>query len=117
LLTTAIVNTVSQPLLVLNDKLDILISNPAFNQAFNSNNENLTGQSLLTINDSAWDCGQLRNHLIDTLTRNIAFDDYCLDVSFPVIGKKHLLINGRILKQSSGSQAMILLAIQVSNNI
>ena len=42
-LTTAIVNTVSQPLLVLDDKLDILTVNPAFNQAVNSKNENLIG--------------------------------------------------------------------------
>ncbi|WP_262965276.1 CheR family methyltransferase [Methylobacter psychrophilus] len=111
-LTTAIVNTVNQPLLVLDDKLDILIANPAFNQVFNSGKADMTGQSLLTINASAWDCVQLYNHLMDTLTSHIAFEDYCLDISFPVIGNKHLMINGCILKQSPGSQALILLAIQ-----
>ena len=75
-LTTAIVNTVRQPLLVLDDKLHILTANPAFNQTFNSKNENLTGQSLFAINESAWDCAQLRNHLTETLTSNIAFDEY-----------------------------------------
>jgi two-component system CheB/CheR fusion protein len=111
-LTTAIVNTVRQPLLVLDDKLCILTANPAFNQMFNIKNENLTGQSLFVINESAWDCVQLRNHLTKTLNSNIAFDEYYLDAKFPVIGKKRLMINGCILKQSPGSPILILLAIE-----
>jgi len=111
-LTTAIVNTIRQPLLVLDNNLHILTANPAFNQAFNSKNENLTGQSLFAINESIWDCAQLRKHLNETLTNNIAFDVYYLEVEFPDIGKKRLMINGRILKQSPGSPALILLAIE-----
>ncbi len=111
-LATAIVNTVRQPLLVLDDKLHIIAANPAFKQTFNSKNENLTGQSLFVINESAWDCIQLRNHLAETLTHSIAFDQYYYDAEFPDIGKKHLIINGRILKQSPGSPALILLAIE-----
>jgi len=53
-----------------------------------------------------------RNYLIDTLTSNIAFDGYCLEARFPDIGKKCLMINGRIMKQAAGSRALILLAIQ-----
>ena len=110
-LTTAIVNTVHQPLLVLDDQLCILTANPAFNQIFN-NNENLTGQSLCAINESAWDCVQLRKHLSETLTSNIAFNEYYYDAEFPDIGKKRLMISGRILKQSPGSPALILLTIE-----
>jgi two-component system, chemotaxis family, CheB/CheR fusion protein len=111
-LTTAIVNTISQPLLVLDEKLHILAANPAFNQTFNSKNENLTGQSLFAINESAWNSAQLRNHLTETLTGNIAFDEYYLDALFPVIGKKRLMINGRILRQLPGSPTLILLSIE-----
>jgi hypothetical protein len=84
----------------------------ALQQAFNTKNENFTGQSLCAINESAWDCAQLRDHLTGTLTSNIAFDEYCYDAEFPGIGKKRLMINGRILKQSPGSPALILLAIE-----
>lgn len=101
-----------QPLLVLDDKLHVLTANPAFKQKFNIKNENLTGQSLFAINESAWDCAQLRNYLTETLTSNIAFDEYYYDTKFPDIGKKRLMINGRILKQSPGSPALILLSIE-----
>jgi len=54
----------------------------------------------------------LRNYLTETLISNIAFDEYCLEAIFPAVGKKRLIINGRILKQSPGIQALILLAIE-----
>ena len=112
LLTTAIVNTVNQPLLVLDDNLLILTANPSFNQRFNANDENLTGQSLFVINGAAWDNTPLRNHLTATLTHKSVFDKYYLDGEFPGIGKKRLMINGRILKQSPDSPALILLGIE-----
>ena len=111
-LTTAIVNTIRQPLLVLYDKLSIITANTAFNQTFNIKNENLTGQSLFVINESVWDSTQLRSHLAETLTNSIAFDEYYYDAEFRDIGKKRLIINGRILEQSPGNPALILLAIE-----
>jgi two-component system, chemotaxis family, CheB/CheR fusion protein len=111
-LTKAVVNTVRQPLLVLDDKLIIVTVNSAFNQAFNSKNENLTGQSLLSINESAWNVAELREHLTGTLTSNIAFDEFYVETQFPVIGKRRLMINGCILKQTPGSPTFILLAIE-----
>ena len=111
-LTTAIVNTVRQPLLVLDEMLCILTANPAFNQAFTINNENVAGQSLFAIHGSAWDCAALRTHLSELLTSNRAFDGYYLDTKFPVIGDKRLLINGCILKQAKDSPTLLLLAIE-----
>ena len=111
-LTTAIVNTVRQPLLVLDDTLCILAANPAFNQTYTLNNENVTGKSLFAINESAWDCTTLRKHLTEILTSNQAFDGYYLDAKFPVIGNRRLMINGCILKQSQDCPTLILLAME-----
>ncbi|MCX7097640.1 MAG: PAS domain-containing protein [Methylococcales bacterium] len=111
-LTTAIVNTVRQPLLVLDDKFCILTANPAFNQAFSSNNDNLAGQALFAINGAGWDSDALRGYLTGTLTSNMPLDAYCMEADFPGVGHKRLLVNASILKQSPGSPAMILLAIQ-----
>jgi two-component system CheB/CheR fusion protein len=111
-LMTAIVNTVSQPLLVLDDKLNIFAANPAFNRAFNIKNETLTGQSIFKINDSAWDCEQLRRLLAGTLANNTAFEEYYYDAEFPGMNRKSLLISGRILKQSPANPELILLAVE-----
>jgi len=52
------------------------------------------------------------DYLTGTLSSNIGFDVYSLDAKFPDIGNKRLIINGSILKQSPGSPALILLAIE-----
>ncbi|MGZ8193087.1 MAG: CheR family methyltransferase [Methylobacter sp.] len=114
-LTTSIVNTIRQPLLVLDNKLNIISANPAFIQTFNATNENLTGQSLFAIHKSAWDGVELRRHLFGTLTGHTVFDKFIHDAEFPGLGKKQLIINGRILKQSKESPPLVLLAINEIN--
>ncbi|MDD5277692.1 MAG: chemotaxis protein CheB [Methylovulum sp.] len=110
-ITTTIVNTIHQPLLVLDEQLHILTGNPAYNQAFNRGNETLAGQSLFNISGSAWNSEQLRQHLAQTFASTTAFDAFYYAAEFPDIGKKELVINGRMLKQSPSSPALILLAI------
>ncbi|CAA9892478.1 Protein-glutamate methylesterase [Candidatus Methylobacter favarea] len=114
-LTTSIVNTITQPLLVLDGSLQIISANPAFIQAFNAANENLTGQSLSAVHKQAWDSVELRRHLSEILTGHTAFDKLVHDAEFPGLGKKQLIINGRILKQSKDTPPLILLAIDESH--
>ncbi|WP_370527001.1 CheR family methyltransferase [Methylobacter sp. BlB1] len=111
-MASAIVNTVSNPLLVLDENLSIITANPAFHKAFNPSHEDLTGQSFFTINRSAWDSDQLRGHLYETLNSNTPFDAFNYTCECPVIGKKHLTLNGRLLQQSSTNARRILLAIE-----
>ncbi|MGZ8190989.1 MAG: CheR family methyltransferase [Methylococcaceae bacterium] len=113
-ITTAIVTTINQPLLVLDEQLHILTSNPAYDNMFNSSHEQLAGQSLFSINRSAWNSEPLHRHLTSTLASMSAFDGFCYEAEFPDIGKKHLVINGRILKQLPECPTLILLAIDDS---
>lgn len=111
-LTTAVVNTINQPLLVLDDQLNILTANPAFNQRFNKTGEELMGRSLFTINQSVWDSTELRAVLAETQDKAIAFNELYVGIVFPGMGLRKLIINGRLLKQLPAGQALILLAIE-----
>lgn len=111
-LTTAIVNTINQPLLVLDSQLQVLTTNPAYEQMFNNNHEQLTGQSFFDIHTAAWNSPLLRKQITHTLTNNIAFEKFCVETEFADIGKKRLTINGRILNQLPGVPILILLAIE-----
>lgn len=113
-ITTAIVNTINQPLLVLDEHLQIITSNPAYQQLFNSQHETLSGQSLFAIHAEAWNMAELREHLTQTLRLNTAFDGLACTAQFPGIGKKQLVINGRILNQLPGCPILILLALTES---
>ncbi|MDO9163778.1 MAG: CheR family methyltransferase [Methylococcaceae bacterium] len=111
-LTTAIVNTINQPLLVLDDQLQVLTTNPAYEQMFNNNHIQLTGQSFFDIHNQAFNSPLLRKQVTNTLTNNTAFEKFCVETEFADIGKKRITINGRILNQIPGVPILILLAIE-----
>lgn len=113
-LTSAIVNTINQPLLVLDENLQIFTSNDYYNQFFNINPELLNGHSLFTIHDGVWNSPQLQKLLKTTLEHQIPFDKFIYEAEFSDIGHKSLIINGRVLKQLPHSPMLILLAIDES---
>lgn len=110
-ITTAIVNTINQPLIVLDDQLLVLTVNPAYEQVFNSSHDPLAGLYFFEMHAAAWNSPLLRAQLTRTIATSVAFDRFYLEIELPSIGKKHVIINGRILKQSPVSPALILLAI------
>lgn len=111
-MASAIVNTVSSPLLVLDENFSIITANPAFHKTFNPSHEDLAGQSFFSINGAAWSSDQLRSHLNETLNSNIPFDAFNCTYECPATGTKHLTLNGRLLQQSSTNARRILLAIE-----
>ncbi|MGY6274511.1 CheR family methyltransferase [Methylomonas sp. MgM2] len=110
-LTTAIVNSINQPLIVLDDALRVLTVNRAYGQTFNCSPEQVSGKAFFDIHQAAWRSDGLRDHLIRLLADKQAFDCFGHDAAFPGAGKKRLLINGCILKQLPNSPESILLAI------
>ncbi len=111
-IATAIVNTIKQPLMVLDEQFQILTSNQAYNQMFNHTLEPLTGQSLFSIHSSAWNSERLRGQLVKTLASTEAFDEFDCETTFPGVGTKSLILNGRILKQTKDCPTLMLLAIE-----
>ncbi|MCF7971925.1 MAG: PAS domain-containing protein [Methylococcaceae bacterium] len=110
--TRAIVETVRHPLLVLDEHLQILLANPAFFNSFKLDKQQTENQSLLTICAGAWATAEIKQHLKTTLDDKTAFEELHFSHEFPDIGLKHLILNGRILKQSAEKSVHILLAIE-----
>ncbi len=110
-LMTAIVNTVPQPMLVLDRTLRISLVNPAYLKNYGLNHDDFIGQSLFSIHNGAFNLAALRDLLNHTISHNQAFSDLEIDLLFPQIGLKSLLLTGCILKLSSNIPSHILLSI------
>ncbi len=110
-LMTAIVNTVPQPMLVLDHKLCISLVNPAYLKNYGLNHDDFIGQSLFSIHNSAFNTAALRDLLNHTISHNQAFTDFKIDVLFPLTGIKSLLLTGCSLKLSLDIPPHILLSI------
>jgi len=89
----AIVETIREPLLVLDADLRVQGANPAFYQFFQVEPAEIEHRRLFELEDSQWDVPALRTLLEELLPTNHSFTDYTMESTFPRIGHKTLLLN------------------------
>jgi PAS domain S-box-containing protein len=107
-----IVETVREPLIVLDSDLRVLSANRSFYESFKVTPNETVGNLIYNLGNRQWDIPRLRNLLEDILPKNNKFDDYEVEHVFSNIGHKIMLLNARrIIQKEIGSQ-MILLAIE-----
>jgi two-component system, chemotaxis family, CheB/CheR fusion protein len=110
--TESIVNTVREPLIVLDKDLRIISANNAFYNVFQVVKEKTENQLIYDIGNQQWDIPELRELLEEILPKNTHFDDFEVDHCFPTIGHKKMLCNARRVVAVSEQEPMILLAME-----
>ena len=103
-----IVETVREPLLVLEPDLTVRSANDSFYDTFRVTPEETEGRAVYDIGERQWDIPELRRLLEDVLPAETAFNDFEVEHVFPEIGRRIMLLNGRQLDHVE----MILLAIE-----
>ncbi|MBP7408636.1 MAG: response regulator [Flavobacteriales bacterium] len=107
-----IVETVREPLLVLDGELRVVRVNRAFYQTFKVTPAE-TGNSLLyKVGNGQWDIAELRTLLEEILPQHTEVHDFEVVHEFEHIGKKTMLLNARRLVQATDQAPLILLAIE-----
>jgi two-component system CheB/CheR fusion protein len=115
LFAEAIVNTVREPLLVLNEKLTVQSANQTFHHTFKTQAGETIGRHIYALGNGQWNIPRLRLLLEEVLKQNNNFNDFEVEHDFPHVGKKKLLLNARKLKLNrldGQANEMILLAME-----
>lgn len=108
----AIVETMRESLLVLDEHLVVLSASPGFYDTFKTIPARTIGKSIYELGDGQWDIPELRALLEAILPGNTKLDHYEVDHVFPTIGHKSMILNARrVLLGGIGTQ-MVLLAIE-----
>jgi two-component system CheB/CheR fusion protein len=108
----AIIATVREPLLVLDNSMKIISSNQSFYNTFRVVKEEVSGRILYTLGNGQWDIPELRTLLETILPERTSFEHYKVTHAFPVIGHRVMMLNARrILNENMGSD-LILLAFE-----
>ncbi|TVP86183.1 MAG: PAS domain S-box protein [Thioalkalivibrio sp.] len=106
----SIVDTVREPLLVLDSRLRALSANRSFCRTFRVSPQETEGQFLYDLGNRQWDIPRLRTLLEEILPQETALEDFEVEQDFPGIGRKVVLLNARRLRQEGAER--ILLAIE-----
>ena len=107
-----IIDTVREPLIVLDAEFRVTQANRAFFRTFRVAPEDTIGEVLFTLGDGQWDIAPLRELLRDKLAVEPQLNDFDVDHEFPGIGRKIMLLNARLVSQGPNLPRIILLAIE-----
>jgi PAS domain S-box-containing protein len=107
----AIIETLKDPLLVLDQNLNVIRANDAFYETFAVNKDDTRRLKIYDLGNGQWDIPKLRDLLENTLEKTRSFRDFEVDHVFPSIGRKVMRLNGRALF-NDGHKTRILLVIE-----
>jgi diguanylate cyclase (GGDEF)-like protein/PAS domain S-box-containing protein len=108
----AIIATVREPLLVLDNKLRIITANRSFYRTFQVNPEETENRLIYDLGNRQWNIPGLRELLENILPMNNSFEDFEVEHDFKSIGRKTMLLNARKIYREMNHTEMILLAIE-----
>ena len=108
----SIVETVRQPLLILDGELRVRMANRAFYEMFRVTPSETERQLVFTLGNGQWNIPRLRLLLEDVLPHNSHFEDFDVVHDFPVVGQRSMLLNARRVRFDGTLPPHILLAIE-----
>src|ERR1700731_4694051 len=111
-LAQAIVDTVREPLLVLDKDLRVLAASRSFYLAFRVAPTTTQGRLLYTLGDGQWDIPKLRLLLEKIVPEQGVMEDYEVEHAFPDIGKRTMLLNARKVFYEENPHTTLLLGIE-----
>jgi nitrogen-specific signal transduction histidine kinase len=111
-LAQSIVDTVREPLLVLDKGLRVVAASRAFYSTFNVQPEVTQGRLLFTLGDGQWDIPKLRVLLEQIIPERGVMEDYEVEHEFPDIGHRTMCLNARQVVYKAGAESTILLGIE-----
>jgi len=103
-----IVETVREPLLMLDTTLRVHSANRAFYQTFQVSPAETEHHLIYDLGNGQWDIPALRTLLEDIVPQNSVFSDFELVHTFPVIGRRVMLLNARKLKAGNHGELLVL---------
>jgi PAS domain S-box-containing protein len=111
-LAQAIVDTLREPLLVLDNELRVVAASRSFYLTFKVNRQDVQGRPVYALGNGQWNIPELRELLEEILPRHTVMEAYEVQHDFAEIGRRTMLLNAREVFTQNDARALILLAIE-----
>jgi two-component system, cell cycle sensor histidine kinase PleC len=107
-----LIDTIREPLLVLDKDLRVVKASHSFYDFFRVNPDATIGTLIYDLGNGQWNIPGLRELLETILPEKTTFDNYEVEHDFTAIGKRIMLLNARKIQRGLGKEKLILLAIE-----
>jgi len=111
ILTRAIIDTIREPLIVLDKDLRIIVASRSFYKRFKQTHQNTKGKLFYDLGNGQWNIPELRTLLEQVVSKHTTVEGYEVAHDFPALGRRVMLINARAV-QYKDEDKNILLSIQ-----
>jgi chemotaxis protein methyltransferase CheR len=111
-LALAIVDTLPEPFLVLDDTLHLLAGSRCFYEIFEEDATKAHGRSLFELSDGQWNVPGLRKLLTAVVPQRTALEGFEFENDFAHLGRRTIQLNALPIRDEKGESRMVLLAIK-----
>ena len=111
-LAQIVVDTVREPLLVLDDTLKIRVASNSFHTSFQIDPQDTRDQFLFALDDGAWNIPALHTLLEQSLIDQTVVDGVLVEQIFPRIGPRLFHLHARKVLGTDNGHALILLGFE-----
>jgi two-component sensor histidine kinase len=111
-LAQGIVDTVREPVLVLDKDLRVIAASRSFYSAFKVSPEDTKGRLLYALGDGQWDIPKLRVLLEKIIPERGVMEGYEVEHEFPGLGSRTMCLNARQVFYEGGAGTTVLLGME-----
>ena len=114
ILTRAIIDTIHEPLIVLDEKLRVVAASHSFYHKFNLTSKKTLGEMFYDIGDGQWNIPALRTLLKKVIPKHAIVKGYEVEHTSPFFGLRIMTINAREIRFDNGRKKMLLSIFDVT---
>lgn len=115
ILTRAIIDTIQEPLIILDEKLRIIAASRSFYKKFGGNNADTQETLFYELGNGQWNIPQLRTLLEKVIPDHMSIEEYKVVHIFPEpLGKRIMLINAHTVNYKNGRKKMLLAIFDIT---
>jgi chemotaxis protein methyltransferase CheR len=111
-LALAIVDTLPEPFVMLDDSLRVLAASRCFYEHFREDPAQTRGRPFFEVGDGQWDMPALRLLIETIVTEHTSRDNFEVEHDFLHLGRRTMLINARLVRYEGHSSPTILIAFK-----
>jgi two-component sensor histidine kinase len=114
ILTRAIIDTIHEPLIVLDNELRVVVASNSFYKKFDLTAEATTGKMFYELGNGQWNIPTLRTLLEDVIPTQTNVTGYEVEHDFPFSGLRTLIVNAREIRYENSQKKMLLAIFDVT---
>ena len=105
-------DTVREPLIVLDADLQVVVASRSFYLAFKEKRDQTEGRKLYELGNGQWNIPSLRTLLQEIIPQHTTIEAYEVEHDFPSLGRRSMLLNARKVFYEGNNSTSLLISIE-----